>query len=112
MKDLIVYTSMPSSGQMTTFLRAVGEAHHVDVRPISALPAPDEHRRQQLRVVRLELLDAVAETQRDLGCFERGEVQPDAGRENGLRYDLEAYNRRLAGINTVLGTEIGGPDNG
>jgi hypothetical protein len=111
MKDLIVYTSAPANGQMFTFLQAVASAHDVVIRPVSALPPPDEQRRQQLRVVRLELLDAVAETQRHLGCFERGEVQPDAGRESGLRFDLEAYNRRLAGINTVLGTEKGGEDN-
>ena len=110
MEGLIVYTSVPASGQLATFLRAVAEAHHVDVRPLSALPAPDEHRRQQLRVLRGELQESIDQAQRELNAFASGELQPDAGRESGLRYDLEALNRRLAGINTVLGTEKGGAD--
>ncbi|MDB5268027.1 MAG: hypothetical protein JWP58_1067 [Hymenobacter sp.] len=109
---LIVYTSEPASPQMATFLMAAAQGQHLDIRPTSALPPPDLQRRQALRTERLELEEAISLAVAELACFASGEAQPDAGRENGLRFDLDARRRRLAGIMTVLGTEIGGPDNG
>ncbi|WP_210516434.1 hypothetical protein [Hymenobacter terricola] len=111
MQNLTVYCSQPASPQMATFLLAVQNAHGVVIRPVSELPAPDPLRRQQLRVERTGLLEAIAVAAHDLDRLVYGEVQPDAGRENGLRFELEALKRRLSGVNTVLGTEKGGTDN-
>lgn len=111
MNNLTVYCSQPASGQMATFLLAIGQAHHVVVRPIAELPAPDPLRRQQLRAERAELLEAIALAGHFLGQYQRGERQPDAGNESGLRFDLEALKNRLRGVETVLGTEVGGADN-
>lgn len=109
MKNLIVYTSQPASGQMATFMQAV--AQNMDVRPVSQLPAPDPVRRQALRVERIELRDGIKLAEFSLEQYRSGAWQPDAGHESGLRFDLDALNRRLSGLNTVLGTEEGGADN-
>ncbi|HEX8659197.1 MAG TPA: hypothetical protein VF690_16780 [Hymenobacter sp.] len=97
---------------MATFLLALSAAHSVAIRPVSELPAPDHQRRQYLRAERLQLLDAISLTKAHLAKFRTGEWQPDAGRENGLTFELEALSSRLRGIETVLGTERGGADNG
>lgn len=112
MNNLIVYCSQPASGQMATFLMAVSQAHHLLVRPISALPAPDPLRRQALRTERAELVNDITVTEFLLEQYRCGQLQPDANHENGLQFDLQALKNRLRGVNTVLGTEIGGPDNG
>jgi hypothetical protein len=110
--ELTVYCSQPASGQMATFLQAVSRAHTIVVRPVTALPAPDPLRRQALRVERGELLDAIQAAETSLELLRTRRVQPDAGRENGLRFTLNSLNNRLKGVNTVLGsTAKGAVDN-
>ena len=111
MNNLTVYCSQPASGQMATFLLAVALAHHVVVRPVTAIPAPDPLRRQALRVERTELRRAIGRAEFGLAHYASGAWQPDAGAENGLRFDLETLNSRLRALNTVLGTEKEGVDN-
>ena len=111
MSLLTVYCSQPASGQMATFLLAFSQGQSVVVRPIIDIPAPDPVRRQQLKTLRLELLDSIKTAEFGLEQYRSGAWQPDAGHENGLRFDLEALKNRLRGIDTVLGTEKGGEDN-
>lgn len=113
MSTLTVYCSQPANPQMATFLLALGLAQGATVRPLAALPAPDPLRRQALRVERGELRETIAQVQHDLDRFAFGDWQPDAGRENGLRFELDALQTRLKGVEAVLGsTEKGGVDNG
>ena len=85
----------------------------VRVLPVSQLPAPDALRLQQKRVEQRELLDAIEAADTHLACYTSGQLQPDAGAESGLRYQLESLNTRLKGVNTVLSSvEKGGEDNG
>ncbi|WP_460504189.1 hypothetical protein, partial [Hymenobacter agri] len=58
-----------------------------------------------------ELLEAIRLTEHFLGLYEHGQRQPDAGNENGLRFDLEAQRSRLRGVETVLGLGKGRQDN-
>lgn len=110
-KSLVVYTSEPASPQMATFLRAAAQGLHLDIRPTTALPAPDPLRRPALRVERTELLASIALAEHFLGLYQRGERQPDAGNESGLRFDLEALRNRLRAVDTVLGLHAPGADN-
>ena len=113
MKNLTVYCSQPASGQMATFLMALGQAQGVAIRPLTDLPKPDQLRLQQKRVEQGELLDAIEATETRLTLYASGELQPDAGAEQGLRFTLESLKTRLNGVNTVLSSvEIGGQDNG
>ena len=109
MNNLTVYCSQPASGQMATFLRAVEAAHHVVIRPIAELPAPDPLRRQALRVERAELLEAIARTEFNLAVCTNGSFAVHS--VTALQSDLDALRYRLRAVNTVLGTEKGGPDN-
>lgn len=113
MVPLTVYTSNPIDPGLAGFVLALGYnlGHSVRLLPLAALPAPDPQRRQALRVERLELVEAIAQTQHELERFGFGDARADAGRESGLRYDLDALRSRLRGVETVLGTQKGGPDN-
>jgi hypothetical protein len=111
METLTVYCSQPASGQMATFLLAAGQGHQLVVRPITELPAPDLQRRQQLRAERVELLDEIKLSEFMLEQYRCGQLQPDTGHEQGLRYMLDTCKSRLRGIDTVLGTEKGAADN-
>lgn len=110
-KALIVYTSQPSSYEMATFLQAAQQGQHLVIRPVTALPAPDPQRRQQLKALRTELLGDIQTAEFGLEQYRSGAWQPDFGHESGLRFDLEALRNRLRGVETVLGTEKGAPDN-
>ena len=108
-----VYCSQPASGQMATFLLALTQAHSVRILPVSELPKPDELRLQQKRVERLGLLSDIKAVEKHLALYASGELQPDAGAEQGLRFTLESLNTRLKGVNAVLSSvEKGGVDNG
>jgi hypothetical protein len=111
METITVYCSQPASGQMATFLLAAGQGHQLVVRPMTELPVPDPQRRQQLKTLRLELLNDIKTAEFGLEQYRSGGWQPDAGHESGLRFDLEALKNRLRGIETVLGTEKGAADN-
>lgn len=111
-KALIVYTSQPASLEMATFLSAAAQGQYLVIRPVAALPAPDPQRRQQLRTERLELRNDINAAEFGLEQYRSGAWQPDAGHENGLRFDLEALGNRLRGVETVLGLGKGGVDNG
>jgi len=110
---LTVYCSQPASGQMATFLVALDLAQGASIRPLADLRQPDALRLQQKRVEQRELLDAIEAAETSLACYASGELQPDAGTEQGLRYQLEALNTRLKGVNAVLSSvEKGGPADG
>ena len=108
-----VYTSNPADQGLAGFALALGHnlGRPVRLLPLSQLPAPDPLRRQALRVEHAELLESIALTEHFLGLYERGEHQPDAGKENGLRFDLEALHNRRRGVVAVLGLGKGGKDN-
>lgn len=108
-----VYTSNPTDQGLVGFALALGHNLQRPVRllPLAQLPAPDPLRRQALRVEHAELLEAIALAEHFLGQYQRGERQPDAGNENGLRFDLEALNNRRRGVEAVLGLHAPGPDN-
>ena len=108
-----VYTSNPADQGLAGFALALGHnlCRPVRLLPLTQLPAPDPVRRQQLKTLRLELLDSIKTAEFGLEQYRSGAWQPDAGHENGLRFDLEALKNRLRGIDTVLGTEKGGEDN-
>jgi hypothetical protein len=110
---LTVYCSQPASGQMATFLQAVGQAQGYAIRLLSDLPGPDALRLQQKRVEQRELLDAIEAAETSLALYASGQLQPDAGAEQGLRFQLESLSTRLKGVQTVLScAEKGGEDNG
>lgn len=113
MSVITVYTSNPADQGLAGFVLALGHnlCRPVQLLPLSQLPAPDLLRRQRLRVERTELVEAIALAQHDLDRYTYGEAQPDASRESGLRFDLDALTNRLRGVDTVLSTERGGPDN-
>jgi len=114
MKTVNLYSSAPNS-QLNGFLAALGWnlGREVVLLPLAAMPAPDPLRLQRLRVERTELLESIQHTEWSLDMYASGQWQPDAGRENGLRFDLEALKNRLKGVNAVLGSvEKGGEDNG
>ena len=112
MENLVVYCSQPSH-QMMTLLVACGQANGAIIRPLADLRKPDPLHLQQKRVERLELLDAIEAARTSLALYESGELQPDAGAEQGLRFQLESLNTRLKGVNAVLSSvEKGGEDNG
>ena len=113
MRAIIVYTSNPADQGLAGFALALGHnlRRPVHLRPLAALPAPDPLRRQALRLEHAELLEAIALAEHFLGLYERGERQPDAGNESGLRFDLEALRSRLRGVETVLGLHTPGADN-
>jgi hypothetical protein len=108
-----VYTSNPADQGLAGFALALGHnlCRPVQLLPLTQLPAPDLLRRQALRVEREELLEQIAQTQHDLERFHFGEWAPDAGRENGLRFTLEALNNRLRAVDAILGLGKGGEDN-
>ena len=113
MDNLIVYCSQPASGQMATFLMAVDQGQGATIRLLTDLPKPDMLRLQQRRVEKAELLDAIEATQTHLALFASRELQPNAGMEEGLKFQLESLKTRLNGVNAVLSSaEIGGQDNG
>ena len=108
-----VYTSNPADQGLVGFVLALGHNLQRPVRllPLSQLPAPDPLRRQALRVEHAELLEAIALAEHFLRLYARGERQPDASHENGLRFDVEALRNRLRGVETVLGLHSPGADN-
>ncbi|MDB5270223.1 MAG: hypothetical protein JWP58_3263 [Hymenobacter sp.] len=113
MSPITVYTSNPADQGLAGFALALSHnlCRPVLLRPLHALPAPDPLRRQALRVEHTELLEAIALAEHFLGQYERGERQPDAGNENGLRFDLEALHNRRRGVAAVLSLHTPGPDN-
>ncbi|MBH8567548.1 hypothetical protein KB206_01535 [Microvirga sp. STS02] len=113
MSPITVYTSNPADQGLAGFALALSHnlQRPVHLRALTALPAPDLLRRQALRVEHAELLEAIALAEHFLGLYEQGERQPDAGHENGLRFDLEALRNRLRGVETVLGLHATGADN-
>ena len=112
MERLTVYCSQPASPQMTTFLLALGLAQGATIRPVSDMPQPDTLHLKRKRVEQRELLDAIEAAQTHLALFAAGELQPDAGTEEGLRFTLESLHTRLKGVETVLSSvERGGADN-
>ena len=112
-ETLPVYCSQPASGPMATLLLALAQAQGATIRPLTELPAPDALRLPQKRVERLGLLGDIKAVEKHLALYASGELQPDAGAEQGLRFTLDALNTRLKGVNAVLSsTEKGGVDNG
>jgi hypothetical protein len=113
MKALTVYCSQPASGQMATFLRALHQGQGVIIRPLTALPQPDALRLQALRVEQGDLVEAIEATKAHLALFATGQLQPDAGRENGLQYKLGVMQTRLRAILAIFSSvQEGGQDNG
>ena len=113
MKSLTVYCSQPASGQMATFLKALHLGQGLTIRPLTALPQPDALRLQALRVEQGEVVEAIEATQAHLELFQTGQLQPDAGRQNGLTYKLNTLQDRLRAILAIFSSvEIGGVDNG
>jgi hypothetical protein len=110
---ITVYTSNPADRGLAGFVLALGFnlQKPVQLRPLSALPAPDPLRRQRLRVEHAELVEAIAQAEHDLERLHYGDVPADAGRENGLRFDLEALRTRLRAVEAVLSLGKGGVDN-
>ena len=112
-ETLPVYCSQPASGPMATLLLALAQAQGATIRPLTELPAPDALRLPQKRVEQLELREAIEAVATHLALYAAGELQPDAGKEAGLRFTLESLNTRLKGVNAVLSSvERGGVDNG
>ncbi|MDO7853177.1 hypothetical protein [Hymenobacter convexus] len=109
-----VYTSNPADQGLAGF--AVALSHNlcrpVQLLPLSQLPLPDPLRRQALRVEHAELVESIAQVEHDLERLAYGDVPADAGRENGLKADLNALQTRLRAVNATLGLGKGGEDNG
>ncbi|WP_201980391.1 hypothetical protein [Hymenobacter rubidus] len=108
MSVLKVYCSAPNQG-IDGFFLALGR--QVQLMPLELLPNPDPQRRQALELLRAELREEITNAQHDLDRLLYGDVPADAGRENGLKADLDALTSRLRGLDTVLGTQKGGADN-
>lgn len=112
MENLIVYCAQPASGQMANFLLALNLAQGATIRTLSALPKPDPLRLQQKRVEQAEFLSAIEAVETHLALYASGDLQPDAGKEQGLRFTLESLQTRLKGVQAVLSSvEKGGVDN-
>lgn len=110
-----VYTSNPADQGLAGFALALGHNLQRPVRllPLTRLPAPDALRLQRRRVERLELVSAIEAVETHLALYAAGELQPDAGKEAGLRFTLDSLKTRLKGVNAVLSSvERGGVDNG
>ena len=110
-----VYTSNPADVGLQGFALALGHnlCRPVQLLPLTALPAPDVLHLQRKRVEQRELLDAIEAAQTRLALFVSGDLQPDAGTEEGLRFTLESLHTRLKGVSAVLSSvEKGGVDNG
>ena len=112
-KTLNLYSSSTNDTGLQGFLLAISQNIGCEVKllPLTLLPRPDPQRRQALRVERAELLSSIQLAGFSLEQYATGAWQPDAGHENGLRFDLEALHNRLRAVQTVLGTEAGGADN-
>jgi hypothetical protein len=110
-----VYTSNPADQGLAGFALALGHnlCRPVRLLPLTQLPAPDPLRLPQKRVERTELREAIEAVATHLALYAAGELAPDAGKEAGLRFTLDALNTRLKGVNAVLSSvEKGGVDNG
>ena len=110
MQSINLYTSGVADGLLTSLadsLRAEGRV--VRLLPIEQLPAPDPQRRQALRVEREEISEDLARHRATLQAYRAGRRSADAGRENGLLYDIEALSTRLRAIYSILGEKEGGP---
>ena len=110
MQSINLYTSGVADGLLTSLadsLRAEGRV--VRLLPIEQLPAPDPQRRQALRVEREEISEDLARHRATLQAYRAGRRPADAGRENGLLYDIEALSTRLRAIYSILGEKEGGP---
>ena len=113
MKTAINLYSSAEDQNLRGFVEAMSHnlGREVKLLPVSLLPAPDPQRRQALRVEQAELEESIQQAEDCLEQYRSGARQPDAGHENGLRFDLESLHNRLRAVNTVLGIEKGGAGN-
>ncbi len=115
MQTLIVYTSLPASGELATLLRCLESTtgpRLVVIQPLSALPPPDPDHCQRLRVEQAELEESIQAAELCLQGYRTRQWQPDAGRENGLVSDWNALSTRLRAVKAILRRQKGGPRNG
>lgn len=112
MRPINVYTSNAAGSNLAGVVAALGMnlGRPVQLLPIEQLPAPDLLRRQALRLEQRELREDIQRHRATLAAYRNGERQPNAGRENGLLFDIEALGNRLRAVNGLLGE--GGQDNG
>lgn len=113
MHPLTVYTSNPADRGLLGLALALEQNYHrpVRLRPLSELRPPDALRLQQKRVERLELLRAIEAVETHLALYAAGQLPPDAGKQEGLRFTLDSLHTRLKGMQAVLSSvEKGGVD--
>ncbi|UOQ96641.1 hypothetical protein MUN81_15500 [Hymenobacter sp. 5317J-9] len=112
-KTIHLYSSAGNTG-LGGFIFTLSQNLERDVLllPLSKLPTPDPLRLQALRVEKNEIEADLPHLEFALGKFARGEWGPDAGRENGLKADIDAAKTRLRAINAMLRVGKGGLHNG
>lgn len=111
MQTLVIYTSQPGAWPAKAFAHYLAGLHphrRVELRPLSALPAPDRTRRQRLRTERADVARALGGIAQ---CLQLAELTPQHYPQTlaELRADRARHQGRLAEIDRLLrGAERGG----
>jgi hypothetical protein len=111
MQPIRLYTSSPETMKLAELGITGAIAQRVQLLPLTALPTPKPHRFDALRTERDEIRRDLAIAKWQLTQFATGAWPPDAGRESGLRADIDALESRLRAIIITL-QAVGGQSNG
>jgi hypothetical protein len=108
MQPIRLYTSSPETLKLADLGLSGHLATRVQLLPLTALPAPQPQRLVALRQERDEIRRDLAIAKWQLTQFATGSCRPDAGRQEGLKADVDALESRLRAIVLTLKAVGGG----
>ena len=112
MQPIRLYTSSPASTKLADLaLDLARPGWPIELRPLSALPAPRPARLLALRQEHGALVASLASTTAALAALASSPYPPDAGRASGLRADRDALESRLRAVARTLAAQEGGQAN-